>query len=160
MQDHQKRSSIGGMEVCPVRGGGSADDRHSPSNGGGYQNIFRHLVFDVGGDEQILAELREMGLPRVWMEIAEQIGALAFLTVWRMLSADEAVQDEHYVYVPQFSGYLRYQRNRFILALAAEGIRPEEIRRRVRHELCEEISRAHILRIIRNNRTVLGSQHG
>ncbi|MFZ5514678.1 MAG: hypothetical protein ACOZAH_09080 [Pseudomonadota bacterium] len=101
-----------------------------------------------------------MGLPRVWMEIAEQIGALAFLTVWRMLSADEAVQDEHYVYVPQFSGYLRYQRNRFILALAAEGIRPEEIRRRVRHELCEEISRAHILRIIRNNRTVLGSQHG
>ena len=93
-----------------------------------------------------------MGLARAWLRVAEEIGVDAFHRVWKIL--DEEGQEEApgqgiRICIRRYHSYLRYQRNRFIEALFAEGKSEAEIRRRVREELCEEISPRHISRICR-----------
>lgn len=97
-----------------------------------------------------LDELREMGLNGFWRSLAEQIGYDAFMLVWAAMS-DQASQcdDGHRLYIPSFESYLRYQRNRYILALANSGSRPKEIKQRVVEDLNEDIHEMHISRLVR-----------
>lgn len=93
-----------------------------------------------------------MGLPAAQLRIARAIGVDAFLTVWRMLDEEPAYRTDKgdlQVTMRPFRSYLRYQRNRFIEALFAQGLDREQIRERVRLELCETLSKSHINRLCR-----------
>jgi hypothetical protein len=77
-----------------------------------------------------LNELAEIGLPAVWLDIAEITGFDAFLTIWRMLSEHNGCQHDGGARLPKlryYPAYLRYQRNRYISALAKQGLPPAAI---------------------------------
>lgn len=107
-----------------------------------------------------LAELAAMGLADYWLQVAEYLGVDAFLGMWRILDANSRS-------IPQtrgnggnsmspslrpYSGYLRFQKNRFVENLAAQGVPPKEIQRRVQQQLCETISIVHIWRLSNKNK--------
>lgn len=90
-----------------------------------------------------------MGLTRPWLRIAEAIGVDHFHTVWKILDAEfpEEVSGKGLrIWMRSYRSYLRYQRNRFIEALFAEGKSVTEIRAMVREVLCEKVSPRHISR--------------
>lgn len=112
-----------------------------------------------GGDlreEALLAELEAMGLSRLMLKIARAIGFDAFLTMWRILDdAPETLSDNGSgidVRLPKLAAYRRYQRNRFIEALAAMGQSRSEISVSVKRELREKVSDRHILRLMAESR--------
>lgn len=97
-------------------------------------------------------DLRAMGMPTVWLEIADDIGSDAFLRIWhrldRQYSFQEAGSGEPLrIRLRRFSSYLRYQRNRYIEALAGMGLDAMEIQKRLLAELGEKVGPAHIARI-------------
>jgi len=126
--------------------------------GGGYLDICKATkIGDQAPDEKNrpaadprLAELRRMGLQRVWLDVAEVIGVDSFLVVWRIIDADPACSyDDTVLRVPMrlYRTYLRYQRDRYIEALSAQGITPSDIRIRLERQMGETLSEAHIRRI-------------
>lgn len=91
-----------------------------------------------------------MGLARVHLQVAEEIGVDAFLAAWRIYDQDLASLTEKgdlEVRMRPYRSYLRFQRNRFIESLLAEGKSVSEVQSRVRTDLCEEITDRHISRI-------------
>lgn len=131
--------------------GGRQDGSTTPIGGGGSLNFCKK--FSRGGLAQHdprFAELREVGLAREWVALAEMIGVDAFLEVWKLLDrqAEQVNQQYRRVYVPAFSNYLRFQRNRYIIALFHQGAGVPEIKKIIREALCEEIGERHITRII------------
>lgn len=101
-----------------------------------------------------LDELREMGLQRVWLDVSEEIGVDAMLKTWRILDrAHSSGGDEGRFMVPMrsYGSYLRFQRNRYIEALDASGMKPREIREKLSKQLCEQISIRHISRILKRD---------
>lgn len=138
-------------------GGRQAEEPSSP-RGGGYPDICTVLEFQKkrprrknGADRDVrLDELHKMGLQRVWLDVAEAIGADAFLTMWRIIDADPSSQHNDTslrLSLRVYRSYLRFQRNRYIEALAAQGVSPQEIKRRLQRQLCESVSLRHITRI-------------
>ncbi len=124
----------------------------SPGGQGGYLNICttdRFSKKNGPGDDSRLAELREIGLAAHWLDVAASIGVDNFLTMWAILSGCDAVQDEkHYAYVPRYSVWMRYQRNRVIMSHHADGLCAQEIRVRIMDDLNESVSVGHIKRVI------------
>lgn len=91
-----------------------------------------------------------MGLQRVWLDVADAIGADAFLTLWRILDADPSTQHNDTslrISLRVYRSYLRFQRNRYIEALASQGVPVPEIKRRIERQLCETVSLRHITRL-------------
>jgi hypothetical protein len=115
------------------------------------------LNFDASAAEKKrdprLDELRQMGLQRVWLDVAEEIGVDEFLKVWRLIDSSEAglarKGEDGRIMIPIrcYSSYLRYQRNRYIETLDALGLKPPEIQRKLKEQLCEQVSIRHISRI-------------
>lgn len=133
--------------------GGRQDDPHSPSMGGGSPSSCSIFGVDVGGDgaaaDPRLAELRHMGIGRAWLNVAQEIGFDAFLTVWRVLATDDSVRDErNRVYVPLFNTFMRYQRNQYIRTLADAGLTPDEISDRLSRAGCEPLTPKHIGKLL------------
>lgn len=98
-----------------------------------------------------LEELREMGLQRIWLEVAEKIGVDAFLAVWRILDSDQtSIENSGRLMVPirAYSTYMRYQRNRYVESLSEMGLTPPQIRQKLKEQLCEQISIRHISRLV------------
>lgn len=93
-----------------------------------------------------------MGIQAPWLRIAEAIGADAFLAMWRIADSEPAfrtvggAEERGYLQMRlrPFKAWHRYQRNRYIEALAAAGKSVAEIRAAVALNLCEEISPRHI----------------
>lgn len=169
--DNDTRSSADGMQgqggagssVCqgPDGVGGRQGQAHPPPGGGGSPDNCTNFELAIGGQKKIgadprLDELRDMGMRPRWIQIAEQIGVDAFLVLWRLLDENPPNMPGSTVYVsmPRFTRFLRYQRNRFIEAMVQEGLQTAEIQRRVRRELCEDISVRHIDRISEKLRKV------
>lgn len=98
-----------------------------------------------------MLELRQMGLPRVWIDAVDLLGAGRLIELWRHLDRNADVEHEGRLRMtmPAFSRYRRFQRNRYIQALEAEGCSPDEIQERVARELGERISIRHIKRLRR-----------
>lgn len=85
------------------------------------------------------------------MRIAETIGADAFLALWRIADSEPAFRvggafERGYLQMRlrPFKAWHRYQRNRYIEALAASGKSVTEIQTAVALNLCEQISERHI----------------
>lgn len=101
-------------------------------------------------EENYLAtRLRSIGLSPVWVEVAEKIGMEAFLQMWETLSKCEQCKDEkNYIYIPQFSTWKRYLRNRFIRELVEQKFSPLDIQSQVKETFDERLSVVHIRRIV------------
>lgn len=161
--ENGKRSSArvivegGAHQADLLHGVGGRQDQPSPSvGGGGYLDICTVLNFSPDGEQKKrdprVEEFRQMGLQRVWLDVAEEIGADAMLKMWRILDRAHANGgDEGRFMVPMrsYGSFLRYQRNRYIEALDSQGVKPKEIREMLNKQLCEQISIRHISRILK-----------
>lgn len=154
--DTEKRSSQSEMTSEPqgadlsTRGvGGRQGAKSTPSWGGGYLDICaeKKARCTVGGADPRIDELRTIGLPRAWLQVAELVGFDLFMGLWRILDSEATCRPFH-IKVPPMSKWQRYQRNRYIVALDAAGARPREIQTKVRRELRETITLRHIWRIV------------
>lgn len=89
---------------------------------------------------------------RAWLRVANDIGVDAFDRMWKILDEEfpeEVAGQGLRPWIRSYRSYLRYQRNRYIEALFAEGRSEAEIRALVRETLGEQISPRHISRICR-----------
>jgi hypothetical protein len=94
--------------------------------------------------------LRRIGLQRVWLDVAEQIGVDAFLVVWRLIDADPSCSSDGTtlrVPIRLYRTFLRAQRNQYIRTLAGMDVSPREIKRRLSRQFGESVSLRHIKRI-------------
>ena len=133
--------------------GGRHKETLPPSGGGGSLNSCNISEVDSRADcDPRLSELAAIGLPALWFEVAIEIGFDNFMTMWAALDSAPSVQNEqHRVYVPRFSTWTRWQRNRYILTLHQEGLRPDEIKSRLSIQTGDSVSLFHITRIIKKN---------
>lgn len=104
----------------------------------------------------LLSELDAMGLSRVMLQIAQTIGFDNFMAMWEILDGSyEAMADNDsgiYIRLQRLSAYKRFQRNRFIEAMAAMGMSQPEISRSVTRDLGEKVSDRHIWRLMAGGR--------
>lgn len=127
---------------------------HAPRGGGGYLD---ECTLPKDWEEARLRELAEMGLPAIWIDVAKAIGYEPFLTLWRLLDAEysrRTRQESHSMIVLElrrYRSFQRYQRNRFIEAMAPL-LTDQEIQQRVADELGEDLSIRHIVRILDRRR--------
>lgn len=129
--------------------GGRQGAVSTPSRGGGYLDTCTEKKAPVGGTgaDPRIDELRAIGLPRAWIQVADLVGYDLFMGLWKILDNEAPCRPFH-IKVPPFSKWQRYQRNRYIIALDSEGLKPREIQTRVRRELRENITLRHIWRIV------------
>lgn len=135
-------------------GVGARQARPRPSRrGGGY---LHECTGPEVWEEAKIRELAAMGLPEVWLAVAREIGYDRFMAVWRILDAAIELRSDSdsmiEVQLRRFSSFRRYQRNRFIEALASLGATDKEIRGRVKRELGEDLSLSHIYRLASRRR--------
>lgn len=157
--DHQKRSSSSDVELqgpdpqSHAAGvGARQSSRRVPGRGGGYLPARTPSKFraDPRLDPR-LDEFRTMGLQAGLLRIAETIGHDAFLAMWRLIDMEPAFRTDKgdlEVRLRPFRSYLRFQRNRYIETLYAQGKSLAEIRELVKLNLCEHISARHIRRLV------------
>lgn len=164
VDDMNKRNSESGTASLPgdeggarVGVGGRQDNPLPSTGGGGYLDTCSILNFRPRNGQKNrdprLDELHQMGLQRVWLEIAETIGVDGFLATWRLLDAafQSSMEDHGRMLVPirAYRTFLKFQRNRYIHTLVSMGMSTREIREKVRLCLCEEVTVRHINRIRR-----------
>ena len=139
---------------CPV-GARQGEEAVSPW-GGGYPETCTVLKFSARPPETEknrdprLEELQRIGLKRVWLDVAEEIGVDAFLATWRILDADDSSRHKEgflQIHLKLYRSFLRYQRNRYIEALTAQGYKPLDIQRCLMRQLREPVSLRHISRL-------------
>lgn len=129
----------------------------TPAGGGGYLPTrgFQNFEQDAAVDPRF-AELRRLGLPAAWLIVAESVGVDAFLEVWRRLSSEEFSEyvrrDTGGTRMPtlrSFDSWLRYQRNRYVAALARRGFSSAEVRRAVQRNLRESLDEKHVSKLMK-----------
>lgn len=154
-EENEKRHSATGIATAAPGVGGRQEQSPPPPGGGGYQNkceIFKFRPTAEKNRDPRLDELREMGLQRTWLDVAEAIGVDAFLQVWRILDADKSnICDDGRRLVPMRSyiWFERYQRNRYIETLLAANLSSEQVSQMIKNQLGESLTRGHILRFRR-----------
>lgn len=157
---HESRSaSRAGVQldwVDDVHGQGVGARQGTPTptaGGGGY--LDECTPAELWTDAKF-RELHDMGLARVWLDVAREIGYDAFMRMWRVLDAAEETHSDSgsmlEIQMRRFSSWRRYQRNRFIESLVDMGLDDAAIRARVTVELGEELSPSHIRRLAKRRR--------
>lgn len=126
---HDLRDRVGGRLTAPPR----------PTGGGGYQHVCTGFKSGEEPGDPRLAELAAMGLPSFWIEVAQLLGAEAFLALWRLVDGSPHVHTKgSMLQLPEmrpYRSYLRFQRNLWAADLAAHGCSTAEIRRRAREQM-------------------------
>ena len=90
-----------------------------------------------------LQQLREMGIGKTWLRVADVVGFEAFMGIWMILGEDESIR----IRIPPYSKFRRYQRNQLIKDLSEKGLRCDQIKKFIKKQLCEDVSIRHIDRI-------------
>lgn len=126
---------------------------HAPGRGGGYLD---ECTTPQVWEDVKFRELADMGLPLVWLEVARAIGYDNFIKMWKILDADYERKDNTdgrmiELEMRRFRSFRRYQRNRFIEALAP-FLDNAAIRVRVYQELGENLSLNHVKRLANRRR--------
>lgn len=139
----------------PAPGHGvGARQRHvpGPAGGGGYLDICTLPKSEVEVEILKIAELREMGLRSVWIEIAELTGADAFIELWEKIDQAFTGFDNSSIAVPlpKFSRFERAQRNKLIQTLRREGKTDRQIQEILSSELDIDLHVESIARIGRS----------
>lgn len=136
--------------------GGRQTDPPSAPRGGGYQDVCTALDFkkidpEKNSGDPRLRDLEQIGIRRVWLDIAATIGVDNFLAVWQHLDADPVTHAGNSLSVrlplKSFDSWLRYQRNSYIRTLARQGYSAQEIRLKLIADIGEEVSLRHIFRL-------------
>jgi len=156
---------VGARQARPGPGpgwGGYLDERTSPEVAQGARKNFAQLALSGAGrpdqlrETQLLFELDAMGLSSTMLLVAAAIGFDNFMAMWQILdSSPDALSDSEsaiHVRLPRLQAYRRYQRNRFVEALATAGWTQPEIREKVKAELGEELSQRHMRRLMQSHR--------
>lgn len=143
---------FGGIQEAGV--GARQNETPAPGGGGEYLEICGHSNFEVPNDPRF-DELRQLGLPRAWLMVAETVGFDAWLAVWRMLSDEEfngwVRRDTGGTRMPMlrsYDSYLRFQRNRYIEALKERGLSVSDVARAVARNLHEPLDESHVAKIM------------
>lgn len=120
--------------------------------GGGYQDVYTIFgaalpgASTAGAQDPRIAELGTVGIPRVWIRVAREIGFDAFMTMWRILMQGGHIDERCRVVVPNYQRYMRFQRNRMIRQLIDDGHDVTAIRAQVKAATGEDVSESHIRR--------------
>lgn len=137
--------------------GGRQRDLFSSGGGGGYLNeCTESKVLEVAK----IRELSDMGLPAIWIRVAEAIGYDNFLQLWRILDTAAELREIRRsenesmieVQLRRYTSFQRYQRNRWIETLAANGLPNAVIQRAVKQRLGEKLDRSHIRKLAKRGR--------
>lgn len=152
--------ALPGVIPAPLGVGGRRRSDRPPVVRGRYLDVCNVFEIDVGVKKSAcadprLAELAQMGLADYWLQVADYLGFDAFLGMWRILDANRnsipasnrSGGNSMAPTLRTYSNYLRFQKNRFVETLAAQGVEPKEIQKRVASQLCETISLVHIRRL-------------
>lgn len=152
--------ALPGVIPAPLGVGGRRRSDRTPVVRGRYLDVCNVFEIDVGVKKSAcadprLAELAQMGLADYWLQVADYLGFDAFLGMWRILDANRnsipasnrSGGNSMAPTLRTYSNYLRFQKNRFVETLAAQGVEPKEIQKRVASQLCETISLVHIRRL-------------
>lgn len=162
----EKRSQSGGIagayegDTRPVGVGGRQGQPPTPTQGGGWLNVYTPFKPRLGGLKKIardprLDELRQMGLHATWQRVAEEIGVDAFLAMWRIVDKEEQwhhVKGTLVIPLRHYASYTKFQRNQFINDLFDTGLSMEQIRRRLLTAYGETVDSSHITRIVKKHR--------
>lgn len=96
-----------------------------------------------------------MGMPDVWLRVAQAIGSQNFIRMWAILGTDPAVQAPDGgigIKLRPFRSYLRFQRNRYIEELHRRGWDWRQIHAEIEVQLGENLSPRHIARVMNSAR--------
>lgn len=123
-----------------------------PQGGGGYLN---ECTSSKLLEEAKIREFSDMGLPAIWIRVANAIGYDNFLQFWRILDTAAELQEVRRsenesmieVQLRRYTSFKRYQRNRWIETLAANGLPNAVIQQAVKQRLGEKLDRSHIRRL-------------
>ena len=164
MTTHELRSA-GAAHGLPVPGmrddaqgvGVRQPDLFASEGGGGYLNERTPSKF---WEKAKLSELQEMGLPKVWIRVATEIGYENFLKFWRILDTAAELREVRRsenesmieVQLRRYTSFKRYQRNRFIETLHATGLSPAAIQEAVKGQLGEKLDKSHIRKLAKKGR--------
>lgn len=150
---------MGGRQAPPDPsdgGGGYLDECTTPEVAHQPPENFAHLADLPERERLLIGELYAMGLSRVLLRLAETIGFDVFMEVWGVLESSPEVHHDASaglrLQMPRLAAYRRYQRNRFVEALAVAGMSEAEIRATVKSRLGESISDRHTRRLMRAGR--------
>ncbi|MFN4360484.1 MAG: hypothetical protein ACK4F4_07150 [Hylemonella sp.] len=143
-------------------GGGYLDESGGPELQEGPRKKFAGIAVSGAGtpeqirEAQLLRELDDMGLSNVLLQVAHAIGFDNFMRMWQLLDMlPEALTDSEsaiLLRMPRHRAYRRYQRNRFVEALAAAGWSQPDILAKVKTELGENLSKRHTRRLMSSRR--------
>lgn len=95
-----------------------------------------------------------MGMHAAWQRVAAAIGFDTFLTMWRILDAEDqfaAEDDGLRVRLRRYRSFQRQCRNEFVRELHAAGLEPAEIQRRLVAQFGEELSVRHVAQLVQNS---------
>lgn len=159
----EKRHSTHGIDTRPASPGHDPHGvgaRHTgsptPDGGGGYLDNCTTLKFGAGAPtpaaDPRMAELRAIGLPKMWIDVAEIVGFDAFLRLWRYLDENPTlvVADGGLgLKLRRYASYLRYQRNSYIERLYMRGKSFREIQVIVKKTFRQSVSKRHLYRIVK-----------
>lgn len=145
----------------PTEGWGVGEGPPRPGPlGGGYPAICTPFEFSVPPAKKnlprdpILEELHAMGLPRVFLRVAEAIGAANFLTMWRIFDEEPACKDHGpsalRINLRSYDAWRRFQRNRFMEELFRAGLADAEVLARTSRQLRENMTQRHVARLRKN----------
>lgn len=137
--------------------GGRQADLFPSEGGGGYLD---ECTTSKVLEKAKLRELSDMGLPAIWIRVAESIGYDNFLQLWRILDTAAELREIRRsenesmieVQLRRFSSFQRYQRNRWIEELAQNGLPNAAIQQAVKQRLGEKLDRSHIRRLATRGR--------
>ncbi len=159
MKQHETRSAarapapISAREGSDGHGVGARQgDLFAPAGGGEYLN---ECTSSKVWEKAKLRELSDMGLPSVWLRVADAIGYDKFLIFWRILDTAAELREVRRsenesmieVQLRRYSSFKRYQRNRYIEMLAATGLPTTAIQQAVKQRLGEKLHVRHIRKI-------------
>lgn len=158
-QSRSTAADVGTLELWPELstprppppGGQGVGGRRGSSapraGGGGYLNGRTPSEFQK---DIRLRELSEIGLSKIWLDIAAVIGYDQFIAIWKNISSKPELRDDSNqvsLTIRPFRAYERYQRNRYIDTLVAAGLRPSQVHSVVRHDLGENLTVSQITRL-------------
>ncbi len=164
MATHELRSGtaaqadLAALEGATVPGVGARQgDLFTAEGGGGDLNECTTSKLLEGAK---IRELADMGLPAIWIRIAEAIGYDHFLDMWRILDTAAELREIRRsenesmieVQLRRYSSFRRFQRNRWVEELARARLPPAVIQKAVKDRLGEKLDRSHIRKIAKRAR--------
>lgn len=102
------------------------------------------------GRDPRIAELIDIGLSQVWIDVAHLVGYVDFVRLWRWWSADPVLRGSRNrieLRLRTVRAFEKYQRNRYIETLVAAGLKPSQIYTMLQTDLGETMSYRHLKRL-------------